>query len=128
MFLLLYLTCSFALPSPDREKGLAAGEEEVLDLEAFYFLAPRRRWFFGALAATSGTIGVLSASVFLYYGAPSLTSLAAGVGRTLAVNFTPAVLAAWLAATDRWWLHAVGGALTPVVMAVGMIVYLPPLG
>lgn len=140
-FLLLYLTCSLALPSPDREKGItaglekrapekgrAAGEEDVLDLEAFYFLTSRRRWFFGALAATSGTIGVLSASVFLYYGAPTLTSLAAGVGKTLAVNFTPAALATVLAVTDRWWLHAVGGALTPVAMAVAMAAYLPPLG
>jgi hypothetical protein len=127
-FLLLYLTCSLALPSPDREKGITGGEEDVLDLEAFYFLTSRRRWFFGALAATSGTIGLLSAGVFLYYGAPSLISLATGVGKTLAVNFTPAVLAAGLAVTDRWWLHAVGGALTPVVMAASMAAYLPPLG
>jgi len=73
VFLLLYLTYSFALPSPDQERGLASGTspvgasgmetgpEEVLDLEAFYFSVAHRRWFFGTLALMSGTIGVSSA-------------------------------------------------------------------
>lgn len=126
-FLLLYLTCSFALPSPDREKGLA-DEEEMLDMETFYFSSARRWWFFGTLAATSGTTGLLSASVVLYYGAPSQAALATGVGKTLAVNFIPAALALVLAVTDRWWLHMLGGALTPAIMAAAMAVYLPPLG
>lgn len=137
MFLLLYLTCSFALPSPNREKGLTTDAREstsgetltegaVLDLKEFYFLTSRRQWFFWLLATTSGTIGLLGSGVYLYYGAPSFTALAAGVGKTLAVNFIPAILAAGLALTDRWWLHAIGGALTPVVMAASMAAYLPP--
>lgn len=50
----LYLVCAFALPSAE------AGDE--IDLEQFYFLLPRRIWFFGAtivLVVAGQTIGWL---------------------------------------------------------------------
>ena len=140
VFLLLYLTCSFALPSPDQERGLASGtspvgasgmetgpEEEVLDLEAFYFSVAHRRWFFGTLALMSGTIGVSSAGLYLYYGGASYATLLPGVGKTLGINLIPAGLAVVLAVSDRWWVHAVGGILTLLVMVAVLALYVSPL-
>lgn len=48
----LYLLCAFALPDLDWEKRRSPGEEAsssdaTLDLEAFYYSASHRRWFFG---------------------------------------------------------------------------------
>jgi|APHM01.1.fsa_nt_gi hypothetical protein len=52
LFFLLYLCCAFALPDPDWETSVAGsgdGSEPAVDLEAFYFSAGHRRWFFGLL-------------------------------------------------------------------------------
>ena len=64
-FLLFYLLCAFALPDPAWAAGATVpdgpgigkgGRGGVLDLEAFYFSRPHRRWFFGTF------IGLLGAS------------------------------------------------------------------
>lgn len=149
VFLLLYLTCSFALPSPDQENGLAFGprsaeenprsshveapgmetgpEEKVLDLKAFYFSVAHRRWFFGTLALMSGTIGAYSAGLYLYYGGAGYLPLLTGAGKTLAANLIPAGLAVVLSISDRWWVHAAGGVLTLLAMVAVLALGVSPL-
>jgi len=117
-FLLLYLTCAFALPDPEWEAprknaaepsvdspDLPAGETPSgnettpLDLEAFYFSSLHRRWYFGMFIAfvVTGQVGFQTARVL-------------GGGEIIERAFlTNGVLVALLAAlipTDRWWVHA----------------------
>jgi hypothetical protein len=110
-FLLLYLTCAFALPDPEWEKspaaknaGAPASEASVtrapLDLRAFYFSAPHRRWFFGVFIAFL---------VMSQIGGQTARTLSEGFGlneQELLLNGASVGLIGTLIFTDRWWVHA----------------------
>jgi len=109
-FLLLYLTCAFALPDPEWEKSRAAtntGEVSIetsvtqapLDLRAFYFSASHRRWFFGVFIAFI---------VMSQIGSQTARALSEGFGvyeQELLTNGVAVVFIGTLMLTDRWWVH-----------------------
>jgi hypothetical protein len=133
-FLVLYLACAFALPDPDCRPECApekqsAGErsavpEGALDMEAFYFSATHRRWFFGALIALLVLVQVLSivSSVFLGNGA------ATDVATTATTTLTAAGLLGALIKTNREWIHAGVTLLVLGATALAFITGLPALG
>lgn len=103
-FLLLYLTCAFALPDPEWEKPWASPEESsspgsVLDLKAFYFSTVHRRWFFGVFIALIVTSQI---------GSQTARAVGEGFGinqREILTNGASVVLFGTLILTDRWWIH-----------------------
>ncbi len=109
-FLLLYLTCAFALPDPEWERSQApknadGGSVETpttqapLDLRAFYFSASHRRWFFGTF------IGFI---VMSQIGSQTARALSEGFGvneQELLTNGVSIVFIGTLILTDRWWVH-----------------------
>ena len=109
-FLLLYLTCAFALPDPEWQKsqveknaGDHPGETPVtqapLDLRAFYFSASHRRWFFGVFIAFI---------VMSQIGGQTARTLSEGFGvneQELLTNGTSVMFIGTLILTDRWWVH-----------------------
>lgn len=108
-FLLLYLTCAFALPDPEWEKSQARstggfslerpGTRAPLDLKAFYFSKTHRRWFFGVFIAFLFTSQVSGQTV---------RALSEGFGvyeRELLTNAVSAGGIGTLILTDRWWVH-----------------------
>lgn len=103
-FLLLYLTCAFALPDPEWEKPRASPEESsspgsVLDLKAFYFSTVHRRWFFGVFIAPIVTSQI---------GSQTARAVGEGFGvnqREILTNGASVVLFGTLILTDRWWIH-----------------------
>lgn len=109
-FLLLYLTCAFALPDPEWEKSQAtknAGGFSVkmptaqapLDLRAFYFSETHRRWFFGVFIAFI---------VMSQIGSQAARALSEGFGineQELLANGTSVVFIGTLILTDRRWVH-----------------------
>jgi hypothetical protein len=109
----LYLACSFALPDPDWTPGpdtAESGAEQEsgrsaapLDLEAFYFSAVHRRWFFGTLIAIVVLFEAITVLFFLTVKDTSLLTIV--VGRWEAVTIVPAALVV-LIFTDRCWVHA----------------------
>lgn len=121
-FLLLYLACAFALPDPEWEKSRTAttvGEGSVktsatqapLDLEAFYFSASHRRWFFGVFIAFI---------VMSQVGSQTARALSEGFGVNEQELFTNGVAIAFigtLLVTDRWWVHVCIS--VPYFLAVG---------
>jgi hypothetical protein len=114
-FLLLYLCCAFALPDPDWEQAPGGpGRSSPLDLEAFYFSAAHRRWFFGVFGAF-----MLTAEVGF-----QLLSVLEGEG----LHLRSAVLSGGLVAllgpltwTDRWWVHAPVSVLCFVMIALSTV-------
>lgn len=111
-FLLLYLTCAFALPDPEWEKSQAANNDygfivetpdaqAPLDLRAFYFSETHRRWFFGVFIAfiVMGQIGSQTAR-----------GLSEGFSvneQELLMNGMSVMFIGTLILTDRWWVHVV---------------------
>jgi len=115
-FLLLYLTCAFALPDPEWEKPQSsksagrfsvetrgtregAGTQAPLDLRAFYFSETHRQWFFGVFIAfiVMGQIGIQTARALSEdFGVNELELLSNG----MSVVFIGALIL-----TDRWWVH-----------------------
>jgi hypothetical protein len=111
VFLLLYLTCAFALPDPEWEKSQAAKtgggfsiempeSRSPLDLRAFYFSASHRRWFFGTFIAFL---------VMSQISSQTARALSEGFGvneQELLANGVSIVFIGALILTDRWWIHA----------------------
>jgi hypothetical protein len=121
-FLLLYLSCAFALPDPDWEQPRAAsgsvggenGEWEPLDLEAFYFSEAHRRWYFGVLLAFIVTAEVFFQAIQMLEGdGANLRSLF--LSGMLGVGLVPLIL------TDRWWVHAPISVLSFLFMALATV-------
>jgi len=133
-FLGLYLACSFALPDPDwtpgpRTAGSSSeqGSErppDVLDLEAFYFSASHRRWFFGTLIAITVLFEVITIVFFLTVENAALLTIVAG--RWEALTIVPTALVMPIL-TDRWWVHA-PLAVVALVGVVFTLVGAAPLG
>lgn len=115
-FLMLYLACAFALPDPEcrpecaperMPEGPSSAEgslgvpDEVLNMEAFYFSATHRQWFFGTLIVliVLGQIISIVSSVFL--GDTTATDVLV----TASANLTAAAVLGALIATDRQWVH-----------------------
>jgi hypothetical protein len=109
IFFLLYLCCAFVLPDPDWE-GTGSSQHRV-DLEAFYFSAEHRRWFFGLL------IGLLVVLVVVNQVAFQWENLAERLESTLALVGLGALLAVpiW---TERRWAH-----WTVVAVVTGFFVW-----
>ena len=115
-FLLLYLTCAFALPDPEWERSQTSKTDEggsaetprspmgtatqaPLDLRAFYFSASHRRWFFGVFIAF-----ILMSQV----GSQTARALSEGFGvneQELLLNGVSVMFIGALILTDRWWVH-----------------------
>jgi hypothetical protein len=109
-FLLLYLTCAFALPDPEWEKSQAAkvaggfsletpDTQAPLDLRAFYFSETHRRWFFGVFIAFL-VIGQI--------GSQTARALSADFGaneQEILLNGVSVLFIGTLILTDRWWVH-----------------------
>lgn len=133
-FLGLFLACSFALPDSDWTPGPAAAgsgaEREPehpaapLDLEAFYFSAAHRRWFFGTLIVITVLFEVITVVFFLAVEDAALLTIVAG--RWEALTLVPAALVVPIL-TDRWWVHA-PLAIVAVVAAVLNLVQAAPIG
>lgn len=131
IFLVLYLTCSFALPDPtweapvpprtsrpnpfSPEKAASSGSEP-LDLEAFYYSAPQRQRFFGTLATLSLLLLLLSAGVSIFWAGQS--PIDPGVVYPALGNLAMALVLVGLAITDRGWAH--GGA---AIVTFGVLIY-----
>jgi len=116
-FLVLYLTCAFALPDPKWERpqrrsesAPATGDPVPLDLKAFYFSETHRRWYFGLFIAflVTGQIG-------------TQTARAMGPGFVnpyeIGNNVVVVVLLGTLIGTDRWWVHVTVSVLVFLVFA-----------
>lgn len=108
-FVLLYLTCAFALPDPEWEKPRADGGDSpgasspgppTLDLKAFYYSTAHRRWYFGIFVAfvVMSQVGSQTARALGEYSAPNL--------QELLNNGILMVMLGGLVFTDRWWIHA----------------------
>jgi len=102
-FLLLYLTCAFALPDPEWERpragsGGSSGPSSTLDLEAFYFSTTHRRWYFGTFIAFVVVSQIGGQTVRALESEPNLPEL-------LSNGILVAGLAG-LVVTDRWWIHS----------------------
>jgi hypothetical protein len=102
-FLLLYLTCAFALPDPEWQKSQVAKNDAdpqtPLDLKSFYFSRTHRRWFFGVFIAFL---------VMSQVGSQTARALSEGFGvyeRELLANGVAVVFIGTLILTDRWWVH-----------------------
>jgi len=109
-FLLLYLTCAFALPDPEWEKSQAtktagggavesSAAQAPLDLRAFYFSESHRRWFFGVFIAFL---------VMSQVGSQTARALSEGFGvyeRELLTNGVSVLFIGTLILTDRWGVH-----------------------
>ncbi|MFB6272772.1 MAG: hypothetical protein ABEL51_07765 [Salinibacter sp.] len=126
MFLVLYLTCSFALPDANWESSPSASEKTTLDLKVFYFSLARRRWFFGALI----TLTVLSQIINI--SAPALVDKASSsvTGRlpTVGFNVLIAALLYGLIASDREWLHALVALLVFGAVVFSLAIKMSPIG
>ena len=106
--LLLYLTCAFALPDPEWERpragpspssGPSANGPTTLDLEAFYFSAAHRRWYFGIFIAFV---------VVSQVGGQTARALSEGFGMNEQELLSNGILMVFLwslVLTDRWWVH-----------------------
>ena len=128
-FVGLYLACAFALPDLDwnqNERGghpPAQGGREALDLEAFYFSAEHRQWFFGTLIALVLLGQAFTVSVYVLRGVDDLQQLF----ETLGFNLGLAILLGLLVTSDREWVHAavailmLGAICTSLAMGVGPI-------
>jgi len=105
-FLLLYLTCAFALPDPEWEASRAESgpggtpaASGPLDLRAYHFSETHRRWFFGMFIALL---------VMSQVGSQTARALSEGFGvyeQELLVNGVAVVFLGMLILTDRWWVH-----------------------
>ena len=108
-FLLLYLTCAFALPDPawegpkaEKDRGGlslgALGPQAPLDLKAFHFSEAHRRWYFGVfiLFVVTAQISGQVASVFAEEKVNP---------QEIPPNVVFVGLLATLIWTDRWWVH-----------------------
>jgi hypothetical protein len=106
-FLLLYLTCAFALPDPEweasRPDGGPGGTPAVsgpLDLRAYHFSEAHRRWFFGVFIAFL---------VMSQIGSQTARALSEGFAvyeREILMNGVAVMFIGTLILTDRWWVHA----------------------
>ena len=109
-FLLLYLTCAFALPDPEWQRpGAEAGggfsveslgARAPLDLRAFHFSVSHRRWFFGVFIAfilTSQT----SSQIASLFAERSVNP------QEIPGNLVLVALLGTLVWTGRTWAHAV---------------------
>lgn len=105
-FLLIYLCCAFALPDPDwkgmpsetEPSGPTESSEAEVNLEAFYFSAVRKRWFFGLLIGFWIGVGVLNQLATESAGALQRLALALPTAGMVALTAVPI-------ATDRRWAH-----------------------
>jgi hypothetical protein len=108
-FVLLYLTCAFALPDPGWDRpdvrentgGLSLempGTRAPLDLEAFHFSEAHRRWYFGVFIVFVVTAQV-SAQVASLFAEESVNP------QEIPPNVAFVGLLAALIWTDRWWVH-----------------------
>jgi hypothetical protein len=111
--LCLYLLCALALPDVEWDEAAhdrTAGNERVLDLEAYYFSDAHRRWFFGtviALLFIAFVGNVIGGSIT----GPSIVT--SGL-----VNLGVASIFGVLLVTDRTWVHAILTVLSLVLMAL----------
>jgi len=106
-FLLLYLTCAFALPDPEWEASRARSgpggtpaASSPLDLRAYHFSQTHRRWFFGVFIALL---------VMSQVGSQTARALSEGFAiyeQELLVNGVAVVVLGTLILTDRRWVHA----------------------
>jgi len=111
-FFLLYLCCAFALPDPDWETSVAGsgdGSEPAVDLEAFYFSAGHRRWFFGLLTGLFVALGVDNQISFAWGSMQDRLVSALAIGGLATASAVPMV-------TDQRWAH-----WTAVAMTLGLI-------
>jgi hypothetical protein len=123
VFLGLYLACSFALPDPSRDQK-ARSTDEPLDLEAFHFSEPHRRWFFGTIIAVIVLFDAVNVAYFYDFSAAGVREVGGRfAGSTLAV-----VLLAALIVTDRWWVHAAVSTAAVYSAVTTLAVGAPPLG
>ena len=102
-FLLLYLTCAFALPDPEWQKSQVAKNDSdrqtPLDLKSFYFSKTHRRWFFGVFIAFL---------VMSQVGSQTARALSEGFGMNEQELLSNGILMVFLGSlilTDRWWVH-----------------------
>jgi hypothetical protein len=106
-FLLLYLTCAFALPDPEWEAaharngpGGTPAASDPLDLKTYHFSEAHRRWFFGVFIAFL---------VMSQVGSQTARALSEGFAVyewELLINGVSVVFLGTLILTDRWWVHA----------------------
>ncbi|WP_119841679.1 hypothetical protein [Salinibacter ruber] len=111
-FFLLYLCCAFALPDPDWETSVAGsgdGSAPAVDLEAFYFSAGHRRWFFGLLTGLFVALGVDNQISFAWGSMQDRLVSALAIGGLATASAVPMV-------TDQRWAH-----WTAVAMTLGLI-------
>lgn len=113
-FLLLYLTCAFALPDPGWQKSQAAKNaapsQTPLDLKAFYFSKTHRQWFFGVFIAFI---------VMSQIGSQTARAFSEGFGvneQELLTNGVSVVFIGTLILTDRWWVHVPISVLYSVIV------------
>jgi len=109
-FLLLYLTCAFALPDPGWEDPRTEaggrfsiesfGTQPPLDLRAFHFSVAHRRWFFGVFIALILT-SQISSQIASVFAERSVNP------QEIPGNLVLIVLLGALVYTSRWWAHAV---------------------
>ena len=116
---------AFALPDPAWAAGTAApdgpgvgkgGRGGVLDLEAFYFSRPHRRWFFGTFIGLLGASQLFNLAKWATQGESVLTT--ARLVQNAGLNVGIAVVLGGLIATDRRWVH---GGIT--LLVVGLMGY-----
>ena len=111
-FFLLYLCCAFALTDPDWETSVARsgdGSAPAVDLEAFYFSAGHRRWFFGLLTGLFVALGVDNQISFAWGSMQDRLVSALAIGGLATASAVPMV-------TDQRWAH-----WTAVAMTLGLI-------
>ncbi|MCS3785077.1 hypothetical protein [Salinibacter ruber] len=109
-FLLLYLTCAFALPDPGWEPpgsetggGFSIeslGTRAPLDLRAFHFSTAHRRWFFGVFIAFILT-SQISSQIASLFAERSVNP------QEIPGNLVLVALLGTLVWTGRKWAHAV---------------------
>jgi hypothetical protein len=121
-FLLLYLTCAFALPDPEWEASRARSgpggtpaASDPLDLRAYHFSQAHRRWFFGVFIALL---------VMSQVGSQTARALSEGFAiyeQELLVNGVAVLVLGTLILTDRWWVHAPASVLYFLAVAQSTI-------
>lgn len=126
MYLVLYLTCSFALPEPDWETSTAVEDTSSLSLQSFYFSAAHRRWFFGALIVLVILSQVVSNAIRALSSEVTLNLVEQG--RTAVFNLLVAALLGGLIVSRRWWLHAVVAVFVFAAVVYSLATQIAPLG